>query len=323
MPGRHPCSQSAMNWKLKAHVLAVLSRTPGGKGVYHALQHWLRTDRDPPEEYVSRTLEILQMIGQQGRSAEKGTFLEIGTGWKPYLPFVLYLAGAERILTLDVNPWLRKSYIIKTYQALAPFLPRIAKQIGIEVDRLEERYRAGTPRGQSLAELLRACRVDYRCPADARQTGLPDGSVDFVVSSNVLEHIPEDVLRAMHRESFRVLRPGGLAVHRFNPEDHFSGGDRSITRLNFLRFSQEEWHWYGGSGLAYHNRLRCRQHQRLFEEAGFLIRSSRVRIDQRGLEAVRSGVLPVHPDFGGFTAEELAGDYMWLVAMRPPAADVR
>jgi SAM-dependent methyltransferase len=40
----------------------------------------------------------------------------------------------------------------------------------------------------------------------------PDGSFDYVVSDQVLEHVEGDPQRAID-ETLRVLRPGGLAVH--------------------------------------------------------------------------------------------------------------
>ena len=41
---------------------------------------------------------------------------------------------------------------------------------------------------------------------------LPDESVDFVYSSAVLLHLPEEMVRAAISESLRVLRPGGVAL---------------------------------------------------------------------------------------------------------------
>jgi SAM-dependent methyltransferase len=49
--------------------------------------------------------------------------------------------------------------------------------------------------------------IDY----DGRQIPLPDGSVDVVFSSNVLEHV-RDLPSLMH-DTARVLAPGGSAVH--------------------------------------------------------------------------------------------------------------
>ena len=59
-------------------------------------------------------------------------------------------------------------------------------------------------------------------------------------------------------EAKRVLRPGGLAVHRFNPQDHFARRRPSITGANFLRFSARsggawaatDWHRTTGCGAC-------------------------------------------------------------------------
>jgi hypothetical protein len=146
---------------------------------------------------------------------------------------------------------------------------------------------------------------------------LPEGSVDVVLSSNVFEHIPPEILATIHRESYRILKPDGVAAHRIDPGDHFSICDRSITTANFLRYSRAGWWWFGGSGLAYHNRLRCGQHQALLERAGFSILASRVRVSERSIEALTSGRLSVDAEFAGFTAQELAADFLWIVGRKP------
>lgn len=46
--------------------------------------------------------------------------------------------------------------------------------------------------------------------ADAQSLPFADGSIDFIFSSQVIEHVPDDF--AMAREIARVLAPGGTAV---------------------------------------------------------------------------------------------------------------
>jgi hypothetical protein len=305
-----------MNWKLKAHGMAVLSRLPAGRWLYHSLQSALRTNRLAPEEGVLRAVEVCQLIAQAGQSIEGATVLEIGTGWRPFVPFLLSLVGAKRVITFDVNPWLNLAYATETYRVMEPHLALAASRLGVAADSIRQRYDRASRAAATLADLLGGLRIEYRCPGDASRTGLPDGGVDSVCSSNVLEHVPPDALRAIHGESFRVLRDGGLVVHRFNPADHFATVDGSITTVNFLRYSPREWHWYGGSGLSYHNRLRCVQHRELFESIGFSTVVDKVRVDSRGAEAIEKGALPVHPDFARYTPEQLAGGYMWFVGRK-------
>jgi hypothetical protein len=305
-----------MNWKLKAHVLAILSRVPGGRKAYHFLQRSVGIDKADTTEYVRRALEIVDMIREAGGNLRNATYVEIGTGWRPFLPFILYLSGGEKIISLDINPWLNQEYAFQTWRALETQLPTMASRLGLSYSELRDRYQHAS-QARDLPTLLRAFHMDYRCPGDARRTALPEQSVDFVCSSNVLQHVPPDILRDIHKESYRILRPGGLAVHRCCLDDNFSHADRSITGAHFLRFSQRQWYWFGGSGLAYQNRLRAVQVRQLLEEAGFSVLTNRVRVDSPSLEAITTGRQPIHQDFAKFTPEELAASYLWLVGRRP------
>jgi SAM-dependent methyltransferase len=230
---------------------------------------------------------------------------------------VLALGGAESVQTVDVNPWLTFSYARETWCALKPHLSEIAEMCRSSEREVHARYARVPQAIRTLDQLLEPLNIRYVYPGDARDTGLAADSVDIVLSSNVLEHIPRDVQEGIHRESLRILRAGGIAVHRFNPQDHYATVDRRITHANFLRYSSEEWHWYGGSGLAYHNRLRSRDFSQMFAAAGFSLEISRTRIDARSLESIQSGELPIHPEFAGYSPQELAGDYMWIVARKP------
>jgi hypothetical protein len=203
------------------------------------------------------------------------------------------------------------------WRRLGGHLTAIAAVCRVSEDAVRRRYAAVAPGASTLRDLLGPLGIEYVYPGDARCTGLADGSVDVVLSSNVLEHIPRDIQGAVHRESVRVLRRGGLAVHRFNPEDHYAPDDPRITAVNFLQYSEREWHWYGGSGLSYHNRLRAPDFREMFGAAGFAIEICRVRTNERALEALRSGRLMIDEAFRQYPAEELAVDYMWVACRKP------
>ncbi|MFW6106873.1 MAG: class I SAM-dependent methyltransferase [bacterium] len=262
-------------------------------------------------------MQIVSLIRKTGGDVVGRVCLEIGTGWRPFLPMCLRMAGARRTITLDVNPWLDARYVRETYQAFREHLPRVADRIGVSAEKMETRWLDGEIDYEEMSALLTGCGIDYRCPADAGNTGFPSDSVDFVVTCGVLEHIPPSDLQRIHCECFRVLRPGGLGVHRISVGDHFRCADPSINGANFLQFSDDAWQWYGGSGLAYHNRLRCVQHLDIFKECGFSVVHEDVRMDTEALDAIHTGRLRVAPRFRAFTPEELAADFLKVIVVKP------
>ena len=58
-------------------------------------------------------------------------------------------------------------------------------------------------------DLVRKINPNFECiVADAADTTVADGSIDVMISTQVIEHVPSD--RDMTQEMLRVLRPGGL-----------------------------------------------------------------------------------------------------------------
>jgi dolichol-phosphate mannosyltransferase len=75
-----------------------------------------------------------------------------------------------------------------------------ARRIGVDLNTL-------------AAETLVAAGVEFHQGYISELSFLPDQSVDFVFSSNVLEHLPDKhVVDTVLRESHRVLRSGGQIV---------------------------------------------------------------------------------------------------------------
>jgi SAM-dependent methyltransferase len=307
-----------MRWRAKAHLLAIASRVPGGRSLYRLYQDRHASSMADAEEMFGRALDLIDLCRQGGADLRGCECLEVGTGWNPWVPLLLIVAGARRVVTTDINPWLSLKSAVGTTDALLARADRTAHALGVPertiVSRLERARHAAT-----LPQWLDALNITYHCQ-DLLSASLPAQSFDAVFSSNVLEHVEPATLRSIHLETWRVLRKGGRIVHRFNPQDHFSTVDRSITGANFLRFSEEEWSWLGGSGLSYHNRLRCPQHRALIVECGFEVVIERRRADARARSAIELGQLRVHPDFSSFNAADLTDDYMWVVAEKRRSA---
>lgn len=72
---------------------------------------------------------------------------------------------------------------------------------------------------------------------DAAATTFPDASFDLVVSHNAMHEMPLKTQKAMFKESFRLLKPGGIAIHqdvplRYSEKDAFGQFDASWDLKN-------------------------------------------------------------------------------------------
>ena len=134
---------------------------------------------------------------------------------------------------------------------------------------------------------------------------LADHSVDFLFSIDVLEHMPPNLISSLLCEAKRVLAIGGLLVHRITLSDHFSHSDPSISGINFLQFSEEDWLKLAGNNFHYHNRLRALEFEKLFDDHGVTVLSKEKLLDERALKLLRKG-FPLNTLFTGYRPEELA-----------------
>jgi hypothetical protein len=95
-----------------------------------------------------------------------------------------------------------------------------------------------------------------------------------------------------------------VAVHIVDLSDHFSHDDPSISAINFLRFSSEQWARLGGNEFAYTNRLRASQLAEIYRGAGFDIVRETQDKDDLARRVLGDG-FPLHEDFARFTADDV------------------
>ena len=309
-----------MRWQLKAFAQGALSRLPYGRRLHHRLQEVTGSAEVEIGIEYGWKAELFRRVREQGLEIEGRSFLDVGTGWRPVLPLLLHLLGADRIVTVDINPWLTPRSLRATIEAVDSIADRFSADFAVPEAEVKESLKRllalSDAHPDDLDVVLAAARIEYRCPADAGATQLPSDSFDYVITSNVLEHVPKGEIERIATESLRLLKPGGVAIHHVNPGDHFSLDSR-VTTANFLKFSPRSWRVIS-SGLAYHNRIRCVEYPRLLRACGYEIVYERTEVDDRALAALRRGEVTPHPAFAAFSQEELAG-YLIDVFARVPA----
>ena len=160
------------------------------------------------------------------------------------------------------------------------------------------------------------CNISYLAPADACDLDLPDQQFDCHCSNSTLEHFPPKSLHRMLEMAKRLLKPGGLCVHRIDLADHFASSDPSISTVNFLKFDKET-HGRHSSALMYLNRLRVSDYRRIFEHSGFDILAVDTSVDMRALKLIERGALQLAEPFRNMEATNLATKTAVIVARCP------
>jgi SAM-dependent methyltransferase len=184
------------------------------------------------------------------------TVLELGPGDSVFTALVAKAIGAEQVWLVDAGPYATTEPA--QYTAMADYL----KSQGFSLP--------FATTFKSLQEVLTVCNSIYLTDGVTSLMQIPDQSIDFCFSNAVLEHIPKRDFPRLAIELKRVLRPGGVCVHRVDLQDHLGGG------LENLRFSDSRWEGelFSRSGF-YTNRIRYTEMLNIFKQAGFNCQTTR------------------------------------------------
>ena len=164
-------------------------------------------------------------------------------------------------------------------------------------------------------KFLSEANIQYLAPADAANIGLPDASVDYHISTTVFEHIPGVDIKRILKEAKRILKKDGIAIHFIDLSDHFQHQDKSITSINFLRYSDEEWDKIAGNEFAYCNRLRASDYLTLFKKFGFDVCRYETELDDEARHSFVNG-FAVHEKFREYSVDDLSTSQLRVALKR-------
>ncbi len=236
-------------WWTKIPVKMVWSRLPFRYGFWRRIGVFRHGFMDNPG-YV---YNVFSRHWSRVDFARKGTgcqALELGCGDS--------LASCQIAAAHDI----RKCYLVDVgrfatmemdfYKALAAAL----RQEGIQVGDVE--------RCTSVPEMLSLLNAEYLTNGLQSLKAIPSGSVDFIWSQAVLEHVRRSEFPETMKELRRILRPDGVMSHRVDLRDHLQ------EALNNLRFPRNVWEspLMSRSGF-YTNRIRYGEMLEMMQQAGF------------------------------------------------------
>src|SRR5262245_9231314 len=106
-----------MRWKLKARLQNTISRLPtrASYAAYYWVQrHFGGLREGSPLSRLAAGVEAWKRIARQGVNPAGKVFFEVGTGREPVMPMCWWLMGADRVVTVDLNPYLKGELIRET-----------------------------------------------------------------------------------------------------------------------------------------------------------------------------------------------------------------
>lgn len=303
-------------WILKAVTQKVISLLPASHKINYFFQKNITRGlhlTDPLfNDKLSHCREHFHYYQKFSDHKDRLKVLELGTGWFPVVPIGMFLCGVDEIITIDIQPLIRKKNVIRTINKMMNYhlQGKLKTHLPDMIDDRWEQLAALMPKmsDMSLAEIFQTLKI-HTLVKDARHLPLPDHSVDLITSNNTFEHIYPKILSQILVEFRRVLKPGGVMSHAIDMSDHFAHLDQSISIYNFLRFSDNVWNWIDNT-IQPQNRLRVTDFRALYKQLGIDIVKEELRPgDQQLLQTV-----PVHKKFRHIPLEDLAISHCTLIS---------
>lgn len=231
-------------WRAKLILKLVLSRLPIPYRAWKSIRLFQHGKMDT----CDYALGVYRKHHDTASPIAPFTALELGPGDSLVSALLAKAHGATRIWLVDAGEFATRDLGI--YREMAQRL----NAMGLRV-----------PLGwTSREDMLEACGAVYLTGGLRSLREIPTGSVDFIWSQAVLEHVRLHEFRETFAQLRRCLKEDGIMTHQIDLNDHLGDG------LNNLRFTERRWEsaaWVR-SGF-YTNRLRYQDIMACLAEHGF------------------------------------------------------
>lgn len=235
-------------WWIKIIAKIVLSRLPFSYSIWQKIG-FFRHGKMDQVSYVKNVFDHHTDVGGLTSQIKEKTILELGPGDSIATAIIAACHGAKTIL-IDSG-----DYALKNIGYYQNFSKELSKS-GLSPPDLSK--------AQNRKDILDICNAVYLTAGLASLKSLEKGSVDFIFSQAVLEHVRRHEFAYIMSEFHRVLKTNGTTSHKVDLKDHLGGG------LNNMRFSHSIWEskFFARSGF-YTNRIRFSEMILILRNAGF------------------------------------------------------
>jgi SAM-dependent methyltransferase len=293
-------------------VANAFSATPATRRSYRRLANgfetWRRSRGGLPEWYLQRVRLLVSCVEHNLELAPGGSVLEIGTGYVHWESLILSLISDVSATMVDVVDNRLFSVFKQYVSELGPHL----EMVGLPPERIQPAHAlVRTVRdASSFDEVYAKLSWKYVLNESGTMEDLPENSFDFVVSSDVLEHIDRAILPSFIEKMFRLMRPGAYSYHSIGLRDHLSNYDPKAPAKCYYRMDGATWDRWVNSKVQYINRVQRPEWLALFRQSGFECISEEAEYEHHG-------ITKVHPSYSHLTQLELDTNTLMLVFRKP------
>lgn len=303
-------------WKLKAVVQNVIALMPYKESVNYFFQKNVTKGVNLSDEYfefkIGHAKDHINYFKTYGETGVEKKIIELGSGWYPVIPIMMYLSNTGSVISLDIQSWMNKEHQVTAINKfiqwqkagkLKAYLKKIDSKkwdLLLDISKNESQY--------SFDQINKTIGLTLMLQ-DARNLNLEDSSIDLISSNNTFEHIYPEILSGILKEFKRVIKPNGVMSHFIDMSDHFAHFDKSITIYNFLRYSNKKWKMIDNS-IQPQNRMRFKDYLEMYKYLSIPVTKEEIR--KGNIDEVSS--LKIHKEYSNYKPSELAISHGYIIS---------
>lgn len=256
-----------IRYQMAALAFKFFSLTSISRKIYRLIGNWCGNRRagQVGRHYHERSRWLISKLEEYGLADGRPLqAVELGTGWLHYYGIAVALATDAKIVLYDV--WDNRQFT----RLKKAFVDPVQLLSGLDLSSASAKSKAlKISEACSLDEIYLAANLNYIVDPGGCLASIESSTYDFVFSMDVLEHVKAESLHSSIEAMYRILKPGGLAIHQIGVDDHLAHYDRKASMKQYLAFSPFEWRLRFSNTVQYINLVSFDKFRELFAKAGF------------------------------------------------------
>jgi len=303
-------------WKLKAVVQKGISFLPNNEKANYFFQKHItkgvNLNNEHFENKIGHSKDHIAFFKKHGETGPDKKIIELGSGWYPVVPIMMYLSKSGKVTSVDIQSWMTKETQLTTINKFIEWRKngKLNSYLSdIDVDRWNYLLDISShPENYSFESINQIIGLRLLLQ-DARDLQLETDSIDLICSNNTFEHIYQSILTGILKEFSRVIKPKGVMSHFIDMSDHFAHYDKDINIYNFLKYSEKSWGLIDNT-IQPQNRLRFKDYLEIYKSLNIPISEECNR--PGSIEQLKE--IKLHEEYKDYSLEELAISHGYIVS---------